>query len=774
MDRFNWPCHNNGYYDLSYQEYGQHTFQPETGQTFAGTTASEALWSYPVAGQSYQGLNTPAQIPSWPRPDWETSQPAPLENIIQNDALAQPSNPQPAVRKRKRRSSAEINEHFLAGLDKYAQGYELKECSATISLYTYVTEKGYLRGPGDTLRESLTQRDKDRVDQALRSRREVLATNVTSIDCFLRGLDTYASGAPLKHCSATITYSNFVTTDGHLLKEGKAVYKKLTEGDKVLVNRALAARRRIAAKQISGDIHHFMGALEPYGNGLELQKCAEQSGLKKKVERYLTPEGGLTAKGELLIENLPLDKQLDVKVKVEQRRQLINPGAQVPESPWQLPEILASMPEMGGMDPTAMVDPIQTAPPEPSNPQPAVKKRKRMRPAEIREHFLAGFIKYAQGYELKECSAAIRFSDYVTSNGCLREAGETHYKALEQSDKNLVDRALEERQKVLAGRSVVNFRAVEGLLGGLEAYASGAPLKECSAIIKFSSYVSTKGYLHEQGESLYKSLTEQDKGRVDKALRLRREFFFEQMTTKDTTMDSFLKGLDAYASGVPLKQCSTAIRYSDFVTTDGHLIKDGQAIYKKLAGGAGEVLVNRALAARRRIAAKHISGDIHHFMGALEPYGNGLELQTCAEQSGLKKKAERYLTPEGGLTAKGELLIENLPLDKQLDVKVKVEQRRQLINPGAQVPESPWQLPEIPVSMPEMGGMDPTAMVDPIQTEAMMVAAWQYSGQAMPGIWGIPLESAEPPIPSYDREAFGADFQHHYGPYADQYPGRGV
>ncbi|MEJ2045951.1 MAG: hypothetical protein P8X74_18980 [Reinekea sp.] len=37
--------------------------------------------------------------------------------------------------------------------------------------------------------------------------------------------------------------------------------------------------------------------------------------------------------------------------------------------------------------------------------------------------------------------------------------------------------------------------------------------------------------------------------------------------------------------------------------------------------------------------------------------------------------------------------------------------------------------------MPEMGGMDPTAMVDPIQTDAMWALVWQFTGRA--GTFGV-------------------------------------
>ncbi|MEJ2065841.1 MAG: hypothetical protein P8X74_21610 [Reinekea sp.] len=460
--------------------------------------------------------------------------------------------------------------------------------------------------------------------------------------------------------------------------------------------------------------------------------------------------------------------------------------------------------------------------PEPSNPQPAAKKRHRRSSAEIKKHFLAGFDKYAQGCELKDCSEDIKFATYITSNGRLRGMGQIQYNALEQRDKDRVDKALESRQEILAGRSVANIRVMEGFLGGLEAYASGASLKNCSATINFSTYVTTTGSLREQGRTLRESLPQRDKDRVDRALAARKRIKVELVAYNDTAMDGFLGGLDAYASGAQLKDCSATIKFSQYVTTDGRLLTEGERMYKKLKGGPGEAQVNEALAARRRFAAQRISGDLPSFLAVLAPYSIGLDLQACREALDVEAKGEMYLTPKGGLTSKGELLIENLQPDQRYDVWYAIGKRRQRLDPSAQAPESPWQLPEISSSMPEMGGMsqaavtgpmqteamcgpmqtvmydsiqtamygpmqaamyDPiqTAMYDPIQTEALMAAAWQYTDQAMPGTWEIPSEPAESSIPYYDSDAVGTDFQHRYGSHGlmpqrapDRLIGRGI
>ncbi|MEJ2044664.1 MAG: hypothetical protein P8X74_13480 [Reinekea sp.] len=568
MDRFNWNHPNadhysHGYYDQAYQEYGQHTYQRETGQTSDGVAASGSSWSYPTPGQPQPNpdFNFPQWIPPSPGSDLEylvrTPQPIPLENIIQNDVPPGPSNAQSAVKKQRRRNFAEVKEQFLAGLDKYAQGYTLKACSATIDFFSYITRDGRLQLEGRALYSKLDQKDKDRVDQAIEDRKVFNSLRPTTRTHILAGLEAYASGALLKDCSASLSFSTYFSNNGHLLTKGESLYNKLNQEDKDRVDQALKSRK---------------------------ENC----------------------------------------------------------------------------------DKVRTS-----------------------------------------------------------------------------------------------------FLEGLDAYANGAPLKDCSATLSFDTYVSSKGYLHDSGKALYDRLEQGDKDRIMDALRARREIHVERIATDNTPMDGFLGGLEAYASGATLKDCSATIRFCTYVTNDGRLLPPGRRLLNKLEGGEGEVLVNKALATRRKMAAEQISGDLLHFLAALEPYSKGLDLQTCAKELGLRmkkeryQKLERYLTPEGGLTAKGELLIENLPPNQQNDVWNKVRLRRQLLDPSAQVPESPWRLPEIPSSMPEMGWMDQAAMTDPMQTEATWATAWQLTGQAMPG----PSPSAELPIPYYNREAVGADFQHQYGPY---------
>ncbi|MEJ2045519.1 MAG: hypothetical protein P8X89_19835 [Reinekea sp.] len=416
--------------------------------------------------------------------------------------------------------------------------------------------------------------------------------------------------------------------------------------------------------------------------------------------------------------------------------------------------------------------------PGPSNAQPGVKKRRRRDFAEIRELFLAGLDNYAQGCPLKDCSETLHFFQYVTDAGERKADGDSLYTRLEQKDKDRFDQAIADRKACKGGPKVRT-----SFMEGLNAYANGAPLKDCSETILYDTYVSSKGYLHKRGVKLYNKLAQGDKDRIDDALRARKRFNVERTaTTDDSPMDAFLGGLEAYASGALLKDCSANNKYFQYATNDGRLAPMGERLYKMLVG-EGKALVDGALAARRKRAAEQISGDLYCFLNALEPYSKGLDLNTCGEQSGLMRRAKMYFTPGCGLTARGNLLIENLQPNEQLEVLNKVELRRQSLDPSAHVPvpvpDSLWQWPETLLPMPEMGGMNQAETVDPMQTEAMRATAWQLTGQAVPG----PSTSAEPPIPYYDSEAVGADFQHQLWPgtepgeswpYADQYPWRGV
>ncbi|MEJ2044657.1 MAG: hypothetical protein P8X74_13445 [Reinekea sp.] len=619
MDRANSNLDNIDHYDYSQtpQEDGQHSSQPEIGQTFGGVASSGPSWNQAVLGQPqpHQDFNFPHWVPPSLGSDWEyllrTPQPAPSENIIQNDAPPELSSPQPVVGRRRKAPAKGLpptKERFLEGLNKYARGELLKDCSATIKFRRYVTNDGHLRLPGQRLYDELKPEEQARVDQALRSRQSGDKDTVTKR--FLDGLEAYARGELMKDCSATIKYTDFVSADGHLHEKGQRLRNKLGPEDKARVDQALISRQSIG-----------------------------------------------------LADN-------DITM----------------------------------------------------------------------EHFWEGLDAYARGELMKDCSATLKFRRYATGDGHLRPPGQRLYDGLKPEDKAWVDQALISRRSI---RLADNGTTMERFWEGLEPYQRGELLKNCSETLEFRSYVAATGRLRREGQRLYDDLGPEEQARVNRVLISRQNINLERLATNDTPLERFMEGLEVYRRGESLKKCSGTLEFTKYVTDDGRLGPRGHPLYKKL-GPEDKERVKGALAARRRRAVEHLSGDIPHFLAVLVPYGNGLDLQECGKQSGLKKKryqkVERYFTPEGGLTAKGELLIENLQPNQQRDVWLEIGKRRQLINPSAQEPGSPWQLPEMPSSMPEM----------------------EWMNQAVPGTWGIPSESAESSIPHYGSDVVGMDFQHRY------------
>jgi hypothetical protein len=458
----------------------------------------------------------------------------------------------------------------------------------------------------------------------------------------------------------------------------------------------------------------FLAGLEAFGRGVPLRYCASSF----RFSNYINDDGSMTYKGESLYRQFTDKEKTLLKQAIIARQ-----GSKSTKAP-------------------------------------------------VEERFLAGLDNYAQGVPLIDCSETLPYRVYVSDTGQLQKSGTALYNRMSAVNKGRVNQALASRKEFCLNRAKSNTSVERRFLAGLDNYARGVSLADCSADIQFEDYVTDDGNLHKDGEELRAGLSPEEQTRIDQALLSRSKLRLTRSMDLALVEERFLASLDNYARGVLLSECAEDIHLHLYLTDDGRL-QEGQSLYNSLSPD-DKVRVNRALAARRRMAAEGISGDVDQFMKTLEPYGNGQPLQDCGTQSGLMEKAIFYFTPEGGLTPSGELLIENLPPDQKIDVVYAIEKRRRHINPSAQVPGSPWLLPEIPASMPEMGGMDPTAMVAPMQTETMMAAAWQYTGQAMPGIWGMPSEPAEPPIPFYNSEAFGDDFQHQYGLYADQYPGRGV
>jgi hypothetical protein len=346
----------------------------------------------------------------------------------------------------------------------------------------------------------------------------------------------------------------------------------------------------------------------------------------------------------------------------------------------------------------------------------------------VKERFLAGLDNYAQGARLVDCSATLQFKHYVTDSGFLRQAGKEVCKGLPPEALAWVNQALFRRREFCLKREKANASVEERFLASLDNYAQGVPLANCSTVLQVDVYVTSDGKLHTKGEALRKSLSAEDQARLNQALLRRRDIY---LMNKASVEERFLASLESYAQGVLLKNCSEVLPVSDYVSHDGKLHPKGEALRDRLSQ-EDQALVDQALTARGRLFGQRATRYVSKFMATLEPYANGLSLQECGTLSGLKRKAKLYLTPEGGLTHKGKLLVENLHpglMNRVFDAIGK-RQRRTELNP--QVPEPQRQWPEMLSPMPEME----TAMVDPMQTEAMWASVWQLTGQAVPGSSG--------------------------------------
>jgi hypothetical protein len=383
----------------------------------------------------------------------------------------------------------------------------------------------------------------------------------------------------------------------------------------------------------------------------------------------------------------------------------------------------------------------------------------------VKERFMEGLDNYAQGVKLKDCAATLQYKFYASDDGRLQKPGQKLRDSLPLEEQSLVDQALLCRNRIYRERSTDNRTVEERFLAGLDNYVQGVPLTECSASLDFGRYVSNDGHLQKAGQKLCDSLPPEDQARISQALLSRHDIYLKRSMNKAPLVERFLATLSDYAGGVPIKKCSRDIFLNNYVTDDGYLQPGrGETLYNKLSGD-DKVRVDRALTARGRMFIQRTSRDVGQFLATLEPYGDGLPLQQCRKRPGLKRKVTTYLTEEGGLTSRGKRLIENLQPSQRNEVSDVIAKRQRYMELNSQVPEPPWQRPEMSASVLEQGGIDPTATADPMQTEAMWATAWQLTGQAVPGMWGIPSESAESPIPSYGCEAVGADFQHQYGPY---------
>jgi hypothetical protein len=714
MDRVNYnPDNTNHYYSQIHQENGQHTSQPETGQTSAEVAASVPSWSPPALDQPYLNFNLPAQIPSSPRPDMEyflsLLQPVALQSVIPSQIHQEDAQYsfQPETGQTSAGLVASGPSWSLPG-----QPYLNPSLPAQIPSSPRPDWESLLRTPQPIALEDIIPSQIHLEDGQYTSLPE---TGQTSAGGPASGPSWShpAPGQPLSYHGSNfpvqILPSPRTDWESSLRPQQPTALEDMTQND-ALANpqpAVEAPRRKTQTTGLPPVKERFLAGLEAFGRGALLKDCSSSL----KFGNYIKSDGSLVRQG------LDLYGQLTdaEKERLEQA-------------------IIARQGVFATRD--------------------TVKKR-----------FLAGLDSYARGATLKDCSATIPYKCYATDDGHLQNAGEDLCKGLPPEDQARVNRALLSRRESYLKRAMDNAPVEERFLAGLDNYAQGVPLRHCSATIQFKDYVTDDGKLRLRGKRMYDSLPQEDQERINRALLRRSDIYLNLTMTKGSVKKRFLASLDNYARGLLLGECSNDIQLRIYISDDGRLQSvQGRALYNSLSQD-DKRRVDQALIARGRIFTQRTSKDVANFMAALELYGNGLSLKECGRYSGLKAKANLYLTPEGGLTHKGQRLIENLQPDQLNRVLDAIEKRRQHRGLNLQVSEPAWQWPDMPASIPEMRGVAPTTMVDPIPAEAMWTTAWQLTGQVVPETWGIPSESAEPSIPYYDSGAVGGDFQHQYGPH---------
>ncbi|MEJ2042823.1 MAG: hypothetical protein P8X74_08735 [Reinekea sp.] len=152
---------------------------------------------------------------------------------------------------------------------------------------------------------------------------------------------------------------------------------------------------------------------------------------------------------------------------------------------------------------------------------------------------------------------------------------------------------------VSASASMANERVKVQFLAGLERYAQGVPLNECSTTLEFGCLVTNSGRLTREGHALYRSnLSRDEQQRVDLALHSRR---INQFTSSARVEEGFLASLENYVRGVSAMDCSRDIPINRYITDDGHLQPGpGESLYNSLSSDDRE-RVDQALTVRREV-----------------------------------------------------------------------------------------------------------------------------------------------------------------------------
>jgi hypothetical protein len=225
--------------------------------------------------------------------------------------------------------------------------------------------------------------------------------------------------------------------------------------------------------------------------------------------------------------------------------------------------------------------------------------------------FLAGFESYAQGAPLEECSTTLDFGRYATNHGQLTREGQAMCNNLSRDEVRYVAQALENRSNNYYGRSQSPEPVELSFAKGLEKYAQGVPLRDCSDTIDFRHYVSDTGRLTGRGRQLRSHMSGDGQQRVDRALASRHE--------KESKAPAyFLASLDRYAKGAPMEKCSKRISIDRYVTNDGYLKPEGEALYGHL-NPEKRGRVDDALAARRMMTGNRSANLHQRELGSYHP-----------------------------------------------------------------------------------------------------------------------------------------------------------
>ncbi|MEJ2042826.1 MAG: hypothetical protein P8X89_06090 [Reinekea sp.] len=196
---------------------------------------------------------------------------------------------------------------------------------------------------------------------------------------FLSGLSKYAWDVPLKDCSATLDFEVYVTEDGKLTGEGRALCNNLSPREQQKVNRALLLRSEMHNMPQGTKVARFLEGLDLYAqSGLSLKRCSRQASIN--LDRYITDDGYLQpGRGESLYNSLNLGQRIEVDYALH------------------------------------FIGERQ--------------RHKAQRP------FLASLDNYARGVPIMECSGDIPISRYVTDDGHLQPGrGESLYDILSDND----------------------------------------------------------------------------------------------------------------------------------------------------------------------------------------------------------------------------------------------------------------------------------------------------------------------------------------------------